>query len=175
MNHEKEISNLLRRLGVNNSYVGFRYTIYGVIRTVHDPTLLAYISKGLYVDIAVHYQTSIGCVERNIRTLINTIWLHGDRKLLNEIFDFELSQKPRNGAFIDALVNYIVMRGISEEITEPSRTAKRPYSLPCRQTLYRPGWPPGITHGHSRLTAAGIYSFFCQDYTGYLLIPSVQV
>ena len=61
MNHEKEISNLLRRLGVNNSYVGFRYTIYGVIRTVHDPTLLAYISKGLYVDIAVHYQTSIGC------------------------------------------------------------------------------------------------------------------
>ncbi len=53
MNHEKEISNLLRRLGVNNSYVGFRYTIYGVIRTVHDPTLLAYISKGLYVDIAV--------------------------------------------------------------------------------------------------------------------------
>ena len=51
MNHEKEISNLLRRLGVNNSYVGFRYTIYGVIRTVHDPTLLAYISKGLYVDI----------------------------------------------------------------------------------------------------------------------------
>ena len=69
-------------------------------------------------DIAVHYQTSIGCVERNIRTLINTIWLHGDRKLLNEIFDFELSQKPRNGAFIDALVNYIVMRGISEEITD---------------------------------------------------------
>ena len=55
MNHEKEISNLLRRLGVNNSYVGFRYTIYGVARTIHDPTLLAYISKGLYVDIAVHY------------------------------------------------------------------------------------------------------------------------
>ena len=118
MNYEREISNQLRRLGVNNSYVGFRYTIYGVIRTVHDPTLLAYISKGLYVDIAVHYQTSVGCVERNIRTLINTIWLHGDKKLLNEIFNFELSQKPRNGAFIDALVNHIVMRGISEEITD---------------------------------------------------------
>ena len=65
MNYEREISNLLRRLGVNNSYIGFRYTIYGVTRTAHDPTLLAYISKGLYVDIAVHYQTSIGCVERS--------------------------------------------------------------------------------------------------------------
>lgn len=30
MNYEREISNQLRRLGVNNSYVGFRYTIYGV-------------------------------------------------------------------------------------------------------------------------------------------------
>ena len=109
MNYEREISNQLRRLGVNNSYVGFRYTIYGVARTIHDPTLLAYI--------AVHYQTSVGCVERNIRTLINTIWLHGDKKLLNEIFNFELSQKPRNGAFIDALANYIAVRGNGEEMT----------------------------------------------------------
>jgi len=123
MNYEREISNLLRRLGVNNSYVGFRYTIYGVTRTAHDPTLLAYISKGLYVDIAGHYQTSIGCVERNIRTLVNTIWLHGDRKLLNEIFHFDLSQKPRNGAFIDALANYIVMGGAGDEVAES----------PCRQ------------------------------------------
>ena len=117
MKYEREISNLLRRLGVNNSYVGFRYTIYGVSRTAQDPTLLAYISKGLYVDIAARFQTSIGCVERNIRTLINTIWLHGDKKLLNEIFNFELSQKPRNGAFIDALANYIAVRGNGEEMT----------------------------------------------------------
>lgn len=37
MKYERETSNLLRRLGVNNSYVGFRYTIYGVIRSIHDP------------------------------------------------------------------------------------------------------------------------------------------
>ena len=115
MKYEREISNLLWRLGVNNSYIGFRYTIYGVIRTAQDPTLLAYISKGLYVDIAVRYQTSIGCVERNIRTLVNTIWLHGDRRLLNEVFNFELNPKPRNGAFIDALSNYILMTSIPKE------------------------------------------------------------
>lgn len=118
MKYEREISNLLRRLGVNNSYVGFRYTIYGVSRTAQDPTLLAYISKGLYVDIAARFQTSIGCVERNIRTLINTIWFHGDRRLLNEIFNFELSQKPLNGAFIDALANYVAMGGASDEIAD---------------------------------------------------------
>ena len=40
MKYERETSNLLRRLGVNNSYVGFRYTIYGVIRSAHEPGLL---------------------------------------------------------------------------------------------------------------------------------------
>ena len=92
MKYERETCNLLRRLGVNNSYVGFRYTVYGVIRAIANP----------------EYRTSIGCVERNIRTIISTIWLHGDRTLLNQVFGFELEQKPRNGAFIDALSHYVV-------------------------------------------------------------------
>ena len=97
MKYERETCNLLRRLGVNNSYVGFRYTVYGVIRAIANPELLIYISKGLYVEISAEYHTSIGCVERNIRTIISTIWLHGDRTLLNQVFGFELEQKPRNG------------------------------------------------------------------------------
>lgn len=74
MKYERETCNLLRRLGVNNSYVGFRYTVYGVIRAIANPELLIYISKGLYVEISAEYRTSIGCVERNIRTIISTIW-----------------------------------------------------------------------------------------------------
>ena len=108
MKYERETCNLLRRLGVNNSYVGFRYTVYGVIRAIANPELLIYISKGLYVEISAEYRTSIGCVECNIRTIISTIWLHGDRQLLNQVFGFELEQKPRNGAFIDALSHYVV-------------------------------------------------------------------
>jgi len=108
MKYERETSDLLRRLGVNNSYVGFGYAIHGIVSTIHNPYLLTYISKGLYVEIAAHYQTSIKCVERNIRTIINTIWLHGNRELLNQVFGSELEQKPRNGAFIDALSHYVV-------------------------------------------------------------------
>ena len=40
MKYERETGNLLRRLGVNNSYIGFRYTIYGVIRAIANPDLL---------------------------------------------------------------------------------------------------------------------------------------
>ena len=92
MKYERETCNLLRRLGVNNSYKGFRYTAYGVGRAIHDPELLTYI----------------GCVERDIRTIVKTIWEHGDKMLLYEVFGFETEQKPRNGAFIDAVAHYVV-------------------------------------------------------------------
>lgn len=59
MKYERETCNLLRRLGVNNSYVGFRYTVYGVIRAIANPELLIYISKGLYVEISAEYRTSM--------------------------------------------------------------------------------------------------------------------
>lgn len=108
MKYERETCNLLRRLGVNNSYKGFRYTAYGVRRAIHDPELLTYISKGLYVEIACRFLTTVGCIERDIRTVVKTVWEHGDRTLLNEVFGRELEQKPRNGAFIDAVAHYVI-------------------------------------------------------------------
>ena len=59
MKYERETSNLLRCLGSNNSYKGFRYTSYGVGLDIHDPELLTYISKGLYVEISSKFHTSI--------------------------------------------------------------------------------------------------------------------
>lgn len=108
MKYERMICDLLRSLGVNNSYKGFRYISYGGCLIIHNPELLNYISKGLYVEIAYRFHTTVGCVERNICTVVNTIWEHGNRKLMNEICGFELEQRPRNGAFIDAVAHYAV-------------------------------------------------------------------
>lgn len=105
--YNKEIVKLLRQLGVNGSYVGFKYTVYGIIITIKNPDLTTYVCKGLYVEIAVKFKTTIGCAERNIRTIINVIWNRGDRELLNKIFYKELKSKPRNAEFIDAMANYI--------------------------------------------------------------------
>ncbi|MFQ9515243.1 MAG: sporulation initiation factor Spo0A C-terminal domain-containing protein [Eubacterium sp.] len=105
--YEKETQKLLRQLGANGSYVGFRYTIYGIVKTIQNPELIVYVCKGLYVEIAIHFNVSIGSVERDIRTIINTIWKYGDRELLNDIFGKELTSKPKNATFIDALSHYI--------------------------------------------------------------------
>lgn len=108
MTYERETNCLLRCLGVNNSYVGFRYTVYGIIRAVHEPELLNYISKGLYIETAAHFGTSASCVERDIRTVVNTVWIHGDRERLNHVFGFTLSKRPQNRAFIDTMAQYIL-------------------------------------------------------------------
>ena len=90
MKYKRVTSNLLRRLCVNNSYKGFHYTAYGVSQVIRDPELLTCISKGLHIEIASRFQTSIGCVERDIRTVVKTIWEHGDKMLLYEVFGFEI-------------------------------------------------------------------------------------
>lgn len=108
MEHYQIVSEkLLRQLGVDGSYLGFRYVIHCVCITAHDPSLTTYICKGLYVEIAGHFHTTVNCVERNIRTIVDTIWTRGNRNLLNKIFCRELTKKPRNAAFIDALANYV--------------------------------------------------------------------
>ncbi len=105
--YKRETENLLRQLGVNGSYIGFDYILYGVDITIKNPNLTTYICKGLYVEIALYFHTTVKCAERNIRTIINAIWNCGNRKLLNKIFSVELTEKPKNAAFIDTLARYV--------------------------------------------------------------------
>lgn len=103
----KDIGELLIHLGINRTYVGYHYIVYGISRASGDPNLVTYILKGLYVEIASHFHTSTECVERNIRTAIHTIWSYGDRKLLNAVFGLTLKERPCNGEFIRALLRYV--------------------------------------------------------------------
>lgn len=106
--YEKETQKLLRQLGVNGSYLGFRYVAYGVACNLENPELIIYICKGLYIEIAKHFHVNIDNVERNIRTVVKVIWNEGDRELLNEVFGMELTKKPKNAVFIDALSQYVL-------------------------------------------------------------------
>lgn len=102
-----DIGELLIHLGVNKTYVGYHYIVYGISRACENHDLLTYISKGLYVEMASQYHTSVECVERNLRTVIQTIWSYGDRRLLYEVFGYELKDRPCGSKFIKALLNYV--------------------------------------------------------------------
>ncbi len=51
MKYERKALQLLRRLGVNSSYLGFRYTACAVALNIQNPDLIIYLSKGLYVKL----------------------------------------------------------------------------------------------------------------------------
>ena len=66
-----------------------------------------YQCKWLYNEVANEYQTTPFCVERNIRTLVDSIWNHGNRELLEEIIPYPGGKKPKNAQFIDGLASYL--------------------------------------------------------------------
>ena len=108
-----ELDNLLRRLGVTRNYVGRMYLMTSVEMVINDCTLLQNITKGLYPMIAKMYNTTVNSVERNIRTVGEIIWLKGNYKLLEEVFGYELPNKPSNGELIDSLAYYIESRTVN--------------------------------------------------------------
>ncbi len=110
----KFIETNLRMLGLNKSYKGFNYLICAVNLVLEDSDILTYICKGLYVEIALQYDTSVASVERNIRTARKVIWNNGDKITLNSIFGSMYQQSmPGNAVFIDKLTYYI--KTLSEE------------------------------------------------------------
>lgn len=106
-NYEREAQRLLRSLGVNGSYKGFQFAAYGIEKVIENPELVTEVCKGLYVEVASHFQVSLGSAERNIRTLRNVIWKYGDRELLQKIFG-NVEEIPGNAVFIDVLAAYLL-------------------------------------------------------------------
>lgn len=105
---KREIEIVVRQLGGNGTYKGFNYLVYAIDVTMRNPDLLTHVCKGLYVDIATHYHTTIECAERDIRTMKIVIFQSGNREMLNEIFgNVSHDNIPTNSESIDKLVTYL--------------------------------------------------------------------
>ena len=97
---------LLRKLGANGGYLGFYYAA-SAIELVMRAEENFYQCKWLYNEVADLYQTTPLCVERNIRTLVDSIWKYGNRELLETIIPYPEHEKPKNTQFIDGLAVYL--------------------------------------------------------------------
>lgn len=104
---EQRVKETLRRLGVGTSTQGYGYIAYGVALSLKDSGCLEHVTKGLYVDIARHFGTSPSCVERDIRTAVESVWRSEDRGLLEEICGGRASgERPANRDFFRMLHGY---------------------------------------------------------------------
>lgn len=100
-----EIYDLLYQLGATANYMGFFYCAYAVYLCAVQPRRLMLVTKWLYPAVALHYGTTRGAVERDIRTVIAIIW-EANPALLSEFAGYELTEKPRPVRFLSILTAY---------------------------------------------------------------------
>lgn len=109
-NIRKEISLLVRNLGIPAHIKGCRYIKYGISMAMEDANSVNYITKSLYPDIAKKCNTTASSVERAIRHAIDIVWIRGNKKLLGEIFGsfvIEEQERPTNSEFIAVIADWM--------------------------------------------------------------------
>ena len=104
---DREIELLIRSLGINATYRGYRYLYYGIKLCLENEDYLLCISKLLYPEIARMFHASSSSVERDLRTVIRVCWEKGNIDLLRSIALQPLNSRPTAGEFLDILVSYL--------------------------------------------------------------------
>lgn len=74
MNRTKEAERLLRCLGAQGTGYGLRQMACAVEAAMEDMSRLNHITKGLYQDVASEFNTDWKNIEKNIRSIRDTIW-----------------------------------------------------------------------------------------------------
>ena len=95
MHKPLDAERLLRMLGASGKLAGFRQAAYMIERVRENPEYVQLITKRLYRETAQKFDTSSSCVERNLRTLIQTCWKYPDHSFLDLITGAPLMQAPR--------------------------------------------------------------------------------
>ncbi len=111
-----KITNLLHALGIPSHIKGYQFIRSAIIMVFKDPNFIGGITKELYPDLSVKYNTSIQRVERAIRHAIEVSWLRGDIDLMEEIFGHSVDidkAKPTNSEFIVTIADKLRLEMIN--------------------------------------------------------------
>ena len=106
--YEREIRELLFRLGANSQYCGFEYMMQCIEAMMQSEEAREYV-KVAYVIAAAACNTDDTCVERDIRTVIESIWRGGNQDLLEEIIGYPVTSRPKAKEFLNRLTDYVLL------------------------------------------------------------------
>ena len=103
-----KISDMLHSLGMPSHIRGYQYIRDGIMMMYKEPDMLKGITKEIYPELAIKYETTSSRVERAIRHAIEVSWTRGDYQLMEKYFgnsvDYDRS-KPTNAEFIITLTD----------------------------------------------------------------------
>lgn len=102
-NIQISITKVLHELGIPSHIKGYQYIREAINLVYNNPSLVGSITKELYPQIGIKFDTSVSRVERAIRHAIEVSWNRGDWDLMEEIFGHSVDidkAKPTNSEFI---------------------------------------------------------------------------
>lgn len=100
---DAEISEMLHEVGVPAHIKGYLYLREAIIMTYENVEVLSAVTKILYPEIALRYNSTSSRVERAIRHAIEIAWVRGNVDAISDIFSYTISynkSKPTNSEFI---------------------------------------------------------------------------
>lgn len=102
-NIQMSITKILHELGIPSHIKGYQYIREGVSIIFERPETIGGITKELYPELALKFDTTVSRVERAIRHAIEVSWNRGDWNLMEEIFGNSVDidkAKPTNSEFM---------------------------------------------------------------------------
>lgn len=97
------VTDVIHQLGVPAHIKGYHYLREAILSSLADHDLLESVTKSLYPNVAMKFQTTSSRVERAIRHAIEIAWDRGNVEILNSFFGYTVNTskgKPTNSEFI---------------------------------------------------------------------------
>lgn len=111
-----QVTNILHALGIPSHIKGYQYIRSAILMVYDNPGFIGGITKELYPDLSIKFNTSIQRVERAIRHAIEVSWIRGDIDLMEEIFGHSVDidrAKPTNSEFIVTIADKLRLEMIN--------------------------------------------------------------
>ena len=112
---EISITRMLHELGMPSHIKGYQYIREGISMVYNNPDIIGGITKELYPDIAMKYDTTVSRVERAIRHAIEVSWNRGNWDFMEEVFGHSVDidkAKPTNSEFIVTIADKLRLEHI---------------------------------------------------------------
>jgi len=106
----------LHNLGMSSSLLGYYYVSEAIMMVYNDPKYMKNITKLLYPEISIKYNTTSQRVERLIRSAIEVSWLRGNMEAMDKLFGNSVDinkGKPTNSEFIITLAELLKLENNS--------------------------------------------------------------
>jgi len=110
LNLEKEVTTILHGLGIPSHVRGYQYIREGILLIYDNPEKITMITKEVYPEIALRFDTTCSRVERAIRHAIEISWIRGDIKLMEDLFGHSIDiekAKPTNSEFLNTIADHL--------------------------------------------------------------------